>query len=127
MEFYPSKGYTWKTAPDPATTAKKDKAAGNTAKGVLRAQETQAFRHWMDRAIESSSLKVMQARQAIDAPESEEVAKPTAIDLTQTQTRGKIRSFKIILLLIYYIEDLAGKRPRKKLDEGGNRKKKSVK
>ncbi|KAG2194831.1 hypothetical protein INT47_007893 [Mucor saturninus] len=111
MEFYPSKGYTWKTAPDPSASAKKDKTTVNMAKSVLRAQETQAFRHWMDRAIESSSAKVIQARQAIDAPESEEIAKPTSIELSPTQSR----------------EDIAGKRPRKKLDEGGNRKKKSVK
>lgn len=100
MEFYPSKGYTWKTAPDPSSSAKKDKANVSMAKSVLRAQETQAFRHWMDRAIESSSTKVIQARQAIDAPESEEIAKPTIIELSPTQTRGKNMLFKKLLFLL---------------------------
>lgn len=103
MEFYPSKGYTWKTAPDPTTTAKKaianDKAIVNTAKGVLRAQETQAFRHWMDRAIETSSMKVMQARQAIDTPESEDIAKPAAIELSPSQTRGKLDHLLNVLFI----------------------------
>lgn len=105
MEFYPSKGYTWKSAADtPSTSAKKtptsaatDKtpapstAVVNTAKSVLRAQETQAFRHWMDRAIETSSLKIMQTRQAIDTPENDNAVKPStsAIDLTSSQSRGK--------------------------------------
>lgn len=82
IEFYPSKGYTWKTAPD----TKSPVTNGNATKGVLRAQETQAFRHYMDRAIETSSIKVMQARQAIDAPE-EETQKHTT-ESTPTQNRG---------------------------------------
>lgn len=100
MEFYPSKGYTWKTAPDPSASAKKDKTTVNMAKSVLRAQETQAFRHWMDRAIESSSAKVIQARQAIDAPESEEIAKPTSIELSPTQTRGNIMLSKYCFMFV---------------------------
>lgn len=89
MEFYPSKGYTWKTAPDPVTTTKKSTV--NTPKGVLRAQETQAFRHWMDRAIETSSIKIMQTRQAIDSPENEDIVKTVPIELSGTQTRGKLK------------------------------------
>ncbi|CAO3649585.1 unnamed protein product [Mucor hiemalis] len=109
MEFYPSKGYTWKSGPDPTATtpATASTSSGkggekgssspaiivNTAKSVLRAQETHAFRHWMDRAIETSSIKVMQARQAIDTPENDEIVKPstTNIELMSSQTRGKYR------------------------------------
>ncbi|GAA5796949.1 hypothetical protein HPULCUR_002327 [Helicostylum pulchrum] len=107
VEFYPSKGYTWKTAPETSAAAKKT----STEKGVLRAQETQAFRHWMDRSIETSSIKVMQARQAIDTPE-EDTLKP-GLESPAQQNR----------------EDVGGKRPRKKLDDSssGNRKKKMTK
>lgn len=127
VEFYPSKGYTWKTAPE-TTAAKKT----STAKGVLRAQETQAFRHWMDRAIETSSIKVMQARQAIDTPE-EDALKPGLE--SPAQNRGIFQQKKNMVLYCFYliffniIEDVGGKRPRKKLDESSNsnRKKKMTK
>ena len=94
-EFYPSKGYTWKSGPDAKITntdaATVEKSSSTTTKGVLRAQETQAFRHWMDKAIETSSYKVMKARQVMETSENEEV-KPSgsAIDIVSSQTRGNI-------------------------------------
>lgn len=107
MEFYPSRGYAWKTPPTNDTISSKKTAATspssgdknatiiNTSKGVLRAQETHMFRRLMDRAIETSSQKIMQARQAIDTPEPTEdnnTLKPStsSIDLTASQNnRGK--------------------------------------
>lgn len=79
MEFHPSKGYSWKTST--AATAK----TATPAKSVLRAQETQVFRHWMDRAIEASSLKVIQARQAIDTPEADKTNATTGLDSPSSQ------------------------------------------
>lgn len=97
VEFYPSKGYTWKTAPETSAAAKKT----STEKGVLRAQETQAFRHWMDRSIETSSIKVMQARQAIDTPE-EDTLKP-GLESPAQQNRGiKKNKEKIMFYIIYF-------------------------
>jgi mediator of RNA polymerase II transcription subunit 6 len=111
MDFHPSKGYSWKTSAD--TTNKKASAtaiaekspstakssttntaiATNTTKSVLRAQETQVFRHWMDRAIESASIRVTQARQAIDTSELDTKATGASsinnIDSPSSQLRGK--------------------------------------
>ncbi|KAG0176333.1 Mediator of RNA polymerase II transcription subunit 6 [Apophysomyces sp. BC1034] len=54
MDFHPSKGYSWKSK----AADKKDM----TPLGTLRAQENQAFRHWMDRAIETSAARIPQNR-----------------------------------------------------------------
>lgn len=103
MEFHPSRGYSWKTT---ASTTKKPNKNGaekspstaksattnttvNTTKSVLRAQETQVFRHWMDRAIEAASVKVIQARQAIDTPEGDKVNGISNLDSPSSQLRGK--------------------------------------
>lgn len=112
MDFHPSKGYSWKTSADTtnkkasstATTAEKSPSTAkssttntatvaNTTKSVLRAQETHVFRHWMDRAIESASIRVTQARQAIDTPELETKATGASsssnnIDSPSSQLRG---------------------------------------
>ncbi|CEP14591.1 hypothetical protein [Parasitella parasitica] len=129
MDFHPSKGYSWKTSAEinkkSATTAETPPAttknttnnaasAPNTVKSNLRAQETQIFRHWMDRAIETASIKVTQSRQIIDTPDSEKINTNVGnIDSPSSQLR----------------EDFSGKRSRKRLDENSssNRKKKAAK
>jgi mediator of RNA polymerase II transcription subunit 6 len=121
MEFFPSRGYSWKQPPQ-QLTAEKDQnksasptaaaAAGTaatgttektttTTKSVLRAQETLMFRHWMDRAIEVSGQKIMQQRHMIDTPTTEQAEnnalKPStsSIDLTASSSsqRGKTKRF----------------------------------
>lgn len=104
MDFHPSKGYSWKTSTETnkKTAASAEKSpvtaksattntasSSNTAKSNLRTQETQVFRHWMDRAIETASIKVTQARQIIDTPESEKVNASGNIDSPSSQLRGK--------------------------------------
>lgn len=70
MTFHPSKGYNWKQS-----NADQQKKSPNT---VLRAQEALALRHWMDRAIEVSAMKVAQSRQVIEQVEQEDVSKLNA-------------------------------------------------
>ncbi|KAK4509904.1 uncharacterized protein ATC70_007208 [Mucor velutinosus] len=128
MDFHPAKGYSWKTSADtnkkPASSSEKSPltaksastntaSTSNTAKSNLRAQETQVFRHWMDRAIETASIKVTQARHIIDTPESDKMNATGAIDSPNSQLR----------------DDMSGKRSRKRMDEGNtfNRKKKAAK
>ena len=107
MEFQPSKGYSWKTSADQNSTNKKANATTenspltakstaangssvvNTGKSVLRAQETQVFRHWMDRAIETASIKVTQARQMADNPEVENALKTVDSPSSSSQQRGR--------------------------------------
>ncbi|KAG0745714.1 hypothetical protein G6F57_004960 [Rhizopus arrhizus] len=98
MSFHPSKGYSWKQA-----NVDQQKKQPNT---ILRAQETLALRHWMDRTIEMSAVKIVQSRQAMDQADQEDASK------TSTDISSALR------------ED--GKRPRKRNDDGGssNRKKK---
>jgi mediator of RNA polymerase II transcription subunit 6 len=66
MDFHPAKGYSWKSQNELTSSQKK---AIDIPR--LRAQETQAFRHYMDRAIESSAIKIAQTRQSLDNPEAE--------------------------------------------------------
>lgn len=146
MDFHPAKGYSWKTSTDTnkKSTSSSEKSpltaksattntanTSNTAKSNLRAQETQVFRHWMDRAIETASIKVTQARQVIDTPESEKINATGAIDSPSSQLRGKLSCSAVINEVpdIYLIDDMSGKRSRKRLDEGNtsNRKKKAAK
>lgn len=70
MTFHPSKGYDWKQS-----NADQQKKSPNT---VLRAQEALALRHWMDRAIEVSAMKVAQSRQVIEQVEQEDISKSNA-------------------------------------------------
>ncbi|KAG1451269.1 hypothetical protein G6F56_008128 [Rhizopus delemar] len=93
MSFHPSKGYNWK----------QNNTEQQKKPGLLRAQETMALRHWMDRTIEMSAVKVVQSRQAMDQNKE---------NSESTEASSSIR------------ED--GKRTRKRNDEGGsaNRKKK---
>ncbi|KAI8146337.1 MED6 mediator sub complex component-domain-containing protein [Fennellomyces sp. T-0311] len=56
MDFHPAKGYSWKTSKSAST----EKPKGQ--QGTLRARENQEFRHWMDRAIEASALRIAQNR-----------------------------------------------------------------
>lgn len=149
MDFHPAKGYSWKTSAD---TSKKSASSSekspltaksastntastsHTAKSNLRAQETQVFRHWMDRAIETASIKVTQARQIIDTPESEKMNATGAIDSPNSQLRGKPSCYRFVVascLTFYHVltDDISGKRSRKRMDEGNttNRKKKATK
>jgi hypothetical protein len=104
MDFHPSKGYSWKTSTEnnKKTAASAEKSpvtaksattntasTSNTTKSNLRTQETQVFRHWMDRAIETASVKVTQARQIIDTPENEKINASGNIDSPSSQLRGK--------------------------------------
>ncbi|CAO3693945.1 unnamed protein product [Rhizopus stolonifer] len=93
MSFHPSKGYNWK----------QNNTEQQKKPGLLRAQETMALRHWMDRTIEMSAVKVVQSRQAMDQNKE---------NSESTEANSSTR------------ED--GKRTRKRNDEGGsaNRKKK---
>lgn len=151
MDFHPSKGYSWKTSVDTSNkntslaTADKSPSTAkssttNTAKSVLHTQETHVFRHWMDRVIESSSIKVTQARQAIDTPEL--VSKSTGangsssssnnIESPSSQLRGtsqRLQNDEFIYTNLYILDDLNAKRQRKRVDEGSqiSRKKKTIK
>ncbi|KAI8887085.1 MED6-domain-containing protein, partial [Backusella circina FSU 941] len=101
MDFHPAKGYSWKTQNELTNSQKK---AIDTPR--LRAQETQAFRHYMDRAIETSAIKVAQTRQSIENPEAETGKLSVSQD---TNIR----------------DDANGKRQRKRATEEGPRKKKA--
>jgi hypothetical protein len=81
MSFHPSKGYSWKQA-----NVDQQKKQPNT---ILRAQETLALRHWMDRTIEMSAVKIVQSRQAMDQADQEDASK-TSTDISSA-LRGKIK------------------------------------
>ncbi|KAI9032655.1 MED6 mediator sub complex component-domain-containing protein [Phycomyces nitens] len=69
MEFHPAKGYSWKAnnpTNEKSTTGTPEKTRGPQP-SKLRAQENQAFRHWMDCAIEASATRIAQTRHSLDS------------------------------------------------------------
>ncbi|KAI9256544.1 MED6 mediator sub complex component-domain-containing protein [Phascolomyces articulosus] len=106
MDFHPAKGYSWKSSKPTST----EKAKGQ--QGTLRARENQEFRHWMDRAIEASALRIAQNR---FVPEQTVVANtPEVGSLTSVATSSQHNNR----------EETGGKRQRKKTDEGNINKRK---
>lgn len=80
MSFHPSKGYNWK----------QNNTEQQKKPGLLRAQETMALRHWMDRTIEMSAVKVVQSRQAMD--QNKENSESTE---ASSSIRGKVYFMKV--------------------------------
>ncbi|KAJ8661898.1 hypothetical protein O0I10_002229 [Lichtheimia ornata] len=114
MDFDPSKGYSWQ-APKSSSASSDKKTSGQS--GTLRARESQEFRHWIDRTIEASALRIAQNRfvpeqQAAMKGRTEATIPSVAPSMTQSRD-----------------EDATGKRQRKKTDDGSalaKRKKKTT-
>jgi hypothetical protein len=61
MEYFPAKGYGWKTASASANAQKQAKGGKSaTSQAYLKAQETQEFRGWMEKAIDTSAMRISQ-------------------------------------------------------------------
>ncbi|CAO3683234.1 unnamed protein product [Umbelopsis vinacea] len=61
MEYFPAKGYGWKTASVSANAQKQAKGGKSaTSQAYLKAQETQEFRGWMEKAIDTSAMRISQ-------------------------------------------------------------------
>ncbi|OAD76019.1 hypothetical protein PHYBLDRAFT_143006 [Phycomyces blakesleeanus NRRL 1555(-)] len=126
MEFHPAKGYSWKannsTNEKQPVTAIPEKTRGPQP-SKLRAQENQAFRHWMDRAIEASAARIAQTRHSLDSQSVEGSSQGS-----KTATKIEPGSTSAIT---QQRDDSTGKRQRKKTDDGNSmtnkRKKKAGK
>jgi mediator of RNA polymerase II transcription subunit 6 len=97
MEFHPSKGYSWKTPKEKNDKGKHQrKGTRNTGMNterhfalgqpnMLRAQENQAFRMCMDRAIDTSAISVEQTRHSIDHQDAMVSTPPSSYSATKFQ------------------------------------------
>ncbi|CAO3618021.1 unnamed protein product [Cunninghamella blakesleeana] len=94
MDFNPSKGYSWKT--------KKEKSDKNQP-NALRAQENQTFRICINRAIDTSAIRVDQAKHDIEHPDT---SSSTPTLLGKSQSSDSLSSLSQ--------QDSSNKRPRKK-------------
>jgi len=68
MEYFPAKGYGWKTAAASANGHKQGKG-GKSSQAYLKAQETQEFRGWMEKAIDTSAMRISQKETASQTSE----------------------------------------------------------
>ena len=126
MDFHPAKGYSWKSSKSPSTTTTATASSSSTTTamttdktksgsqqqqqqqqvvvgggGTLRARENQEFRHWMDRAIEASALRIAQNR---FVPEQTVVANtPEVGSLTSVATVSFLLFEKLFVAVIFFL------------------------
>jgi hypothetical protein len=109
MEFHPSKGYNWKTPKEKNDKGKHQrKGTRNTGMdterhfalgqpNMLRAQENQAFRMCMDRAIDTSAISVEQTRHSIDHQDAMISTPPSSYSATKFQPSSSSAAAEALL------------------------------
>ena len=122
MDFHTAKGYSWKSSKSPSSTTATGSSSTTTTNttttatttdktksqqqqivggGTLRARENQEFRHWMDRAIEASALRIAQNR---FVPEQTVVTNtPEVSSLTSVTTVSLIFHLLILKRLLFLL------------------------
>jgi hypothetical protein len=101
MEYFPAKGYGWKS-PSTASNLQKQNRSGKGAssQAYLKAQETQEFRVWMEKAIDTSAMRISQKEAASQTTDSGLATGGKVMDKqgsqlsSQTTQSGKFQAFQ---------------------------------
>ncbi|CAM0135309.1 unnamed protein product [Umbelopsis sp. WA50703] len=117
MEYFPAKGYGWKS-PSTASNLQKQNRSGKGAssQAYLKAQETQEFRVWMEKAIDTSAMRISQKEAASQTTDSGLATGGKVMDKQGSQLSSQTTQ-----------SDLVGtKRQRRKQEDTASKKKKKT-
>lgn len=106
MEYFPAKGYGWKS-PSTGSNLQKQSRAGKSAssQAYVKAQETQEFRVLMEKAIDTSAMRISQKEAASQTADGGLAAGGKVLDKqgsqlsSQTTQSGKFADSKKRIML----------------------------